>query len=184
MRKVERGEIVDYQTYEETRGEFRERVLSAKARRRIHVGESFTFLFENAITIRYQIQEMTRAERIVKEKDILHELETYNGLLGDAGQLGCTFLIEIDDPAERAIKLRQWLHLPEHLYVRMGDGTKIRPHFDETQRGVDRISSVQYLKFTVEGKIPVAVGIDYPGLESETRLTEDQRAALEEDLAS
>ena len=127
---------------------------------------------------------MMRAEKIVKEKDILHEIETYNGLLGDEGQLGCTFLIEIDDPAERAIKLREWLALPEHLYARMEDGRRVRPRFDEAQRGSDRISSVQYLKFPVGGRAPLAVGIDLSGLEHEIRLTADQRAALEEDLAS
>lgn len=179
-----RNEIVDYQTYEETREEFRAQVLSAKACRRIHVGDCFTFLFENALTVRYQIQEMMRAEKIVKEKDILHEIETYNGLLGDAGQLGCTFLIEIDDPDERAARLRQWLALPEHLYVRTMDGTKIRPRFDEAQRGSDRISSVQYLKFTIGDRVPVCVGIDMPGIENETRFSEDQKVALAEDLAS
>ncbi len=184
MARVERSNIVDYQTYEETRESFRAQVLSTKACRRIHVGDCFTFLFENALTMRYQIQEMMRTERIVKEKDILHEIETYNGLLGDPGQLGCTLLIEIDDPAERAEKLRHWIALPEHVYVRMEDGAKIRPVFDESQRGIDRISSVQYLKFSVGDKVPVAVGIDFPGLEHETNLTEEQRAALAEDLSS
>lgn len=182
MGKVQRSEIVDYQTYEETRERFREQVLAAKARRRIHVGDCFTFLFENPLTIRYQIQEMMRAEKIVKEKEILHEIETYNGLLGDEGRLGCTFLIEIDDPAERAVKLRRWLTLPEHIYARTEDGSKIRPQFDEAQRGSDRISSVQYLKFSVGGKVPVALGIDLPGLELEVQLTADQRAALVEDM--
>lgn len=184
MTKVERSEIVDYQTYEETRDSFRARVLSTKACRRIHVGNCFTFLFENALTMRYQIQEMIRTERIVRERDILHEIETYNGLLGDSGQLSCTLLIEIDDREERGEKLRHWLALPEHVYVRMDDGTKIRPLFDESQRGDDRISSVQYLKFSVGDRIPVAVGIDLPGLEHETSLTEEQRAALAQDLSS
>jgi hypothetical protein len=184
MRKIQRSEVVDYQTYEETREGFREQVLAAKARRRIHLGDCFTFLFENALTIRYQVQEMMRAEKIVREKEILHEIETYNSLLGDEGQLGCTFLIEIDDPAERAVKLREWLALPEHIYARMEDDRKIRPLFDEAQRGRDRISSVQYLKFPVDDKVPIALGIDLPGLEHESRLGEDQRAALAEDLAS
>lgn len=184
MQKVQRSEIVDYQTYEETRESFRERIFGVKARRRIHVGDQFTFLFENPLTIRYQVQEMMRAEKIVKEKDILDELETYNGLLGDVGQLGCTFMIEIDDPALRAVKLREWLALPEHIFARMEDGSKIRPLFDEAQRGGDRISSVQYLKFPAGGKTPVSLGIDLPGIEHETPLTEDQRAALAEDLVS
>ncbi len=184
MNKVQRNEIVDYQTYEETRESFRKRVFSAKARRRIHVGEYFTFLFENPLTIRYQIQEMVRAEKIVREKDIQHEIDTYNGLLGEDGQLGCTFMIEIDDPAERAVRLRKWLALPERIYARMEDGRKVRPLFDGAQRGEDRISSVQYLKFSVESDVPVALGIDLPGLETETVLSDDQRAALAEDLAA
>ncbi len=184
MRKVQHKEIVDYQTYEETRTEFQKRVFPAKAVRRIHVGEHFTFLFENALTIRYQVQEMMRAEKIIKAKDILHELETYNAVLGDEGELGCTLLIEIDDPSQRATMLRTWLDLPEHIYALLEDGSKARPNFDEAQRGEERISSVQYLRFPVGSRPPVALGIDHPGIESETRLTEAQKAALAEDLAS
>ncbi len=184
MKKVQPKEIVDYQTYGESRADFQKQVFPAKALRRIHVGEHFTFLFENALTIRYQIQEMMRAEKIVKARDILHELETYNALLGDEGELGCTLLIEIDDPSERAALLRKWLNLPEHVYALTEDGSKVRPRFDESQRGEDRISSVQYLKFPVGQKPPVALGIDQPGIEAQTKLTKAQRAALAEDLAS
>src|SRR5262245_51510276 len=100
MRTVTRGEILDYATYEETREEFRREVLREKARRRIHVGERLTFLFENALTTRYQIQEMVRAERIVKEREIAHEVATYNALLGGPGDLAATLLIEVEDSAE------------------------------------------------------------------------------------
>jgi hypothetical protein len=183
MKKVQHKEIVDYQTYEETRAEFQKKVFPVKAARRIHVGDHFTFLFENTLTVRYQIQEMMRAEKIVRARDILHELETYNALLGDEGELGCTLLIEIDDPGQRAARLRTWLLLPEHVYALLEDGTRVRPHFDAAQKGEDRISSVQYLKFSVGSRPPVALGIDLPGIEAETRLTESQRTALAEDLA-
>jgi hypothetical protein len=184
MAGIDRKEIVDYQTYEESRELFQKKVFAAKAPRRIHVGSYFTFLFENALTIRYQIQEMMRAERIVKEKDIQHELETYNAVLGGDGELGCTLLIEIDDPTQRALLLRKWLQVPEHIYARLADGDKVRPTFDPAQRGIERISSVQYLKFAVGQKPPVAIGIDLPGIEADTILTETQRSALAEDLAS
>jgi len=182
MKPVQRSDIVDYQTYEETRAEFQEEVFAAKSPRRVHVGDCFTFLFENALTVRYQVLEMMRAEKIVREKDILHELETYNALLGGDGELGCTLLIEIDDPEMRSVKLREWLALPEHIYARLDDGVKIRPEFDRSQVGRDRLSSVQYLKFPVQGKVPVAIGIDLRGIEAETRLSDDQKAALLEDL--
>ncbi len=183
MKTVPRSAIVDYQTYEDLRPEFRENVIAAKVRRRIHVGDCLTFLFENMLTVQYQIQEMMRAEKIVREKDILHELETYNQLIGGEGELGCTLMIEIDDPEQRARKLREWLRLPEHVYALLDDGTKIRPAFDPAQVGKDRLSSVQYLKFPVRGKAPVAIGTDLPGIKAETRLSDDQRAALAEDLA-
>jgi hypothetical protein len=183
VKRVGRDEIVDYVTYEDERDAFRERVLEVKRRRRIHVGDYCTFLFENPTTVRYQVQEMMRTERIVRERDVQHELDTYNALLGDEGELGCTLLIEIDDRAERDVKLREWLALPEHLYVRLEDGTLVRPRVDAGQRDDERLSSVQYLKFPVGGRVPVAVGIDLPAIAAETRLSDEQRAALAADLA-
>ena len=184
MRPVERKEIVDYVTYEEGRESFRAEVMAAKAPRRVHLGGYLTLLFENHLTVRYQIQEMIRAERIVKEAGILHEIETYNELLGGAGELGSTLLIEIDDPSVRTERLREWWRLPEQLYLQLEEGSRIRARFDERQRGDDRLSSVQYLKFDTGGRVPVAVGVDLPKLQAHALLSEPQRAALREDLAS
>ncbi|HSF06696.1 MAG TPA: DUF3501 family protein [Methylomirabilota bacterium] len=181
-RPVLRPDLLDARSYEGQRPALREEVFVVKARRRIHVGEFFTFLFENTVTIRYQIQEMLRAEHITDEAAIQHELDTYNALLGGVGELGCTLLIEIDDPTLRAVRLREWFGLPEHVYVRLPDGTKVSATFDPSQRGEGRLSSVQYLKFRVGRAVPVAVGIDLPGLTTETPLTPEQRAALTEDL--
>jgi hypothetical protein len=189
MKPVTRESLLDYVTYEERRDEIRRRVLEAKAPRRIHVAGVLTFLFENADTIRYQVQEMMRAERIVKEADIAHELATYNELLGGPGELGCTLLVEIDDPQERAARLSAWVELPWHVYVAVpaasgGPLEKVYARFDERQVGEGRVSSVQYLKFATGGRVPLAVGVDLGGhLEGETRLDEAQRAALAADLA-
>lgn len=182
MKGVGRTEILDYQTYEETRDGFRAAVLAEKARRRIHVGGCLTFLFENPLTVRYQIQEMVRVERIVRERDILHEIDTHNALLGAEGEIGCSLLVEIDDPDLRSVRLTEWFRLPQHLYSRLADGTLVRPRFDEAQRGRGRLSSVQYLVFPVAGQVPVAIGSDLPSFTAETKLTDDQRAALGEDL--
>ena len=132
---VRRNEIVDYATYEDTRDGFRAEVMKAKAVRRIHLGDYLTLLFENRLTIRYQIQEMIRAERMVRESDILHEIETYNEVLGDDGELGCTLLIEISDPVLRDRKLREWWSLPEKIYLLLENGTRVHATFDERQRG-------------------------------------------------
>jgi hypothetical protein len=178
MRKVERSDIVDFQTYNDSREEYRRRILEEKAKRRIHVGEHLTFLFESTETIRYQVQEMMRLEQIVRDKDIQHELDTYNQLLGGPGELGCTLLIEIDDQAARNQKLQAWLGLPQHVYIRLKDGGVVRALWDERQVGDTRLSSVQYLKFPVGAGEPVSIGVDHPELHAETQLTPEQRQTL------
>lgn len=184
MKPVERNEIIDYVTYEEKRDAFRDKVMQAKAPRRVHIGDYLTLLFENHLTMQYQIQEMVRTERMVKESDIQHEIDTYNEVLGGEGEFGCTLLIEIDDPAIRDVKLKEWWALPEKMYLLLEDGTRILATFDERQRGDDRVSSVQYLKFNTGGRVPVAVGVGLPTLQSETELSPEQRRSLEEDLSS
>ena len=183
-RPVHRSEILDYQTYEDVRDAFRSQIMAVKDVRRVHVGDYLTLLFENHDTVRYQIQEMIRAERIVRESDIAHEIQTYNELLGKGGELGCTLLIEIEDPALRDEKLAQWWVLPDRLYLKLHDGERVPADFDERQRGDGRLSSVQYLTFDTQGREPIAAGIDLPGLECETQLSEEQRRALAEDLTS
>ena len=180
---VRREEIVDYQTYEDNRGEIRSGAMAIKAPRRIHVGEHLTFLFENHDTMRYQIQEIMRAEKIVREDAIAEELDTYNGLLGGTGQLGCTLLIEIDNEDERRRMLTAWLGLQEHLYALDHDGNRSYAGFDPSQVGTDRLSAVQYLSFDLSTP-PVALGCDFPGMVLETNLDEAQRVALADDLAA
>ena len=182
MKPVTREEILDLTAYEKARPAIREQLLAVKAPRRVHLGDALTFLFENRDTVRYQVQEMVRAERMVRDEEIEHELETYNELLGRPGELGAALLIEIDDPAVRAVRLREWMGLPERLYVRTASGRKVRASYDARQVGEDRLSSVQYLKFDTGGEVPVAVGADHPRLTAEVDLSPEQRRALETDL--
>lgn len=184
MKPVERAEILDYVTYGEQREQIRAEALRAKSVRRILVGDHFTFLFENRETVRYQVQEMMRVEKIVKEDDVQHELDTYNELLHSAGTVGCTLLIGIDGEAERDTKLREWLGMNDHIYARMADGTRVTPKWDPRQVGDTRLSSVQYLSFTLGREAPVAIGIDMPGIEAETELSPSQREALQSDLTA
>jgi Protein of unknown function (DUF3501) len=181
--KIDRSEILRLEEYDARREAIRARVMEEKRRRRIHVGP-LTFLFENADTVRYQVQEMVRAERLYRDAEIQHEVDTYNELLGGPGELGCSLLIELPDPGERDAKLRAWRGLPEHLYAKLPDGRRIRPVYDRRQVGEDRLSSVQYLKFQVGGVAPVAIGADHPGLAAETLLTPEQRSALQADLGA
>lgn len=184
MKPVERADLLDYMTYTDQRPTIRSAALAAKAQRRFAVGRYLCFLFENRETVRYQVQEMMRVERIVREKDIQHELDTYNELLGADGRLGCTLLIGIDDPALRDVKLSAWMDLNDTLYLRMADGTVARPTYDPRQVGTDRLSSVQYLHFDTGGSTPVAVGCEHPDADvaGELLLSDEQQAALRADL--
>jgi hypothetical protein len=184
LKPIQRDEILDYVTYGEQRDRIRASALEAKRLRRIIVGEPFAFLFENRETVRYQILEMLRVEQIVKEADILHEIQTYNELLGSGGSLCATLLIGLEDEAERAVKLRAWIGLLEHVYARLDDGSRITPKWDPRQVGDERLSSVQYLSFELRGRAPVAIGVDWAeqGLVVEAALSDEQRAALQADL--
>ncbi len=182
MRAVRREEIMPVDAYQASREEIRKAILEVKRRRRVTAGV-LTFLFENPDTVRYQVQEMARAERLFRPEEIQHELDTYNELLGGPGELGCSLLIEIADPAERDAKLRAWKDLPRHLYAVRADGRRAPARFDPRQIGDDRLSSVQYLRFEVAAAAPVALGCDLPGLELETPIPPEQRAALAADLA-
>jgi hypothetical protein len=182
MRRLRREEIVDHVTYAETRDAFRQEVLAVKRPRRVHLGPDLTLLFENTLTVRYQVQEMMRTEQIVREADIRHEIDTYNELLGGPGELGATLLIEIDDPAVRAVKLQAWRDLPGHVYLELADRRRAYARFDPRQREEERLSSVQYLTFDVQGQAPVAAGVDLPDLTHHVPLTPEQQAALTADL--
>ena len=183
MRKVTREEILDWQSYGDVRAHERAQLLMVKAPRRVHLGEHLTLLFENPLTVRYQVQEMIWAERIVREADIQHEIDTYNELLGGAGELGCTLLVEIDDAARRDVLLRAWWDLPENIALRLEDGTWVPARFDARQRGEGRLSSVQYLLFPVGGKTPVGARVTLPEVALEVEFAPATRQALADDLA-
>lgn len=182
MKRVTRDEVLSRKDYEAIREKFRESVLRQKDHRRIHVGANLTFLFENHDTVLYQIQEMMRAEGIAGEPEVLHEIRTYNELLGDRGELGCTLLVEIEDAAKRNDLLSRWKDLPQTIYVETQDGTRIPASFDPRQVGTDRISSVQYMKFRIGDRVPRKVGCSHAELTTETILSPEQTAALCQDL--
>jgi hypothetical protein len=182
MTAVTRADILDHVTYSEGRDAFRRQAMEAKRPRRIHLGPHLTFLFENALTVRYQIQEMVRAEQMVREADIQHEVETYNELLGGPGELGASLLIEIDDPEDRARKLAEWHDLMDHVHARLTDGRRVPVTYDRRQVDETRLSSVQYVKFGTGGHVPVALVADHPAYRAEAVLTNEQRTALAADL--
>ena len=105
MRKLTVDDIVDMRAYERERDDFRRRIIELKRTRRIALGPILTIVFENTETMRWQVQEMARAERMLRDEQIAHEVETYNELIPDAGELSGTLFLELtSDDA-----LREWL---------------------------------------------------------------------------
>ncbi len=184
MKRITTSEILPLKEYDQQRDAKRTQIFKTKEERRVQIKPYLTFLFENHETILYQIHEMLRAEKQEGKKEIAHEIETYNELIGERGELGCTLMIEIEDPKERAEKLSQLLDLLPHIYLQTEKGAKIAPQYDARQVGDTRISSVHYLKFKVGDQIPQKVGCSHPLLTGETVLTPIQSAALCKDLIS
>ncbi len=105
MRKLTVDDIVDHRAYERERDEFRAAIIAMKKRRRIALGDHLTIVFENTDTMRWQVQEMARAERMLTDDAIAGEVETYNDLIPDPGELSATLFIELTSDE----LLREWL---------------------------------------------------------------------------
>lgn len=178
MKRVQRSELLDFVTYGEQRDRIRVSAMAAKDLRRVHLGEHLTFLFENHETTRYQVLEMMRSEQMVRESDIQHELDTYNGLLGGDGELGATLLIEIDDAAARPELLRKWRDLPRRVAMTFEDGGEAFAVVDEDQFNEEKASSVQFLTFKVQGRAPQGLKVDHPDYSAETAFSSDRKSVV------
>ncbi len=189
MRPVAVSEIMNLAEYELEREHWRPVVMALKDRRRVRVGGHLTFLFENHDTVRYQIQEMIRIERIVKPEEIAHEVGTYNELVPGKNELSASLLIEYETPAERDVKLRELVGLENHIWLAVGGLPRVQAVFDGRQIATDRISSVQYLKFRLPAeqaaRFPqgASIVVDHPRYMAEHPLTARELAELSQDLA-
>jgi hypothetical protein len=182
MPKLQRAQMLDLAAYELIRAQVRANIVDVQRPRRIQLGTQLVFMFENTTTVWYQVQEILRAERIADEAAIQREIDAYNARLGDSGQLGCCVVVAIEDRMLRERRLREWLGLPAHVYLRCAGGATVRATFDRTQGDGLRFAAVQIVRFHVDDWQPIAVGCDLPGLVAETALTEAQRDALQADL--
>lgn len=188
MRPIQLSEIKNIAEYEIEREALRPRMIALKDRRRIAVGDHLTLLFENRETVRYQIQEMMRIERMVKPEEMAREVETYNELIPDAGELSATLLIEFEDAEERKVRLRELLGLENHMWLVAGDQPPAKARFDTRQIATDRISSVQYLKFklspeqALEFKTRARIVVDHPAYNASRELTDAEREELAREL--
>ena len=192
MQKLTTADIKDLREYERERDAFRAEIIATKKRRRIALGDLMTIVFENTSTMRFQIQEMARAERMLSDEQIAHEVETYNQLIPNPGELSGTLFIEIEDNAE----LRKWLPklvgIQDHVAIAVDDEL-VRAHAEDAERLTreDTTTTVHYLKFAFSPEqrdafpgSKVRIVVDHPEYEADISLTDEQRAELAGDLAA
>lgn len=194
MRKISPSDLKSLHEYELIRDEWRREVIAAKARRRVLLGEKISLVFENRLTVLHQIQEMCRAERIVKPEAVRQEVEVYNDLLPDAGELAATLLVEITDQAGVREELDKLLGLTDgdRLWLEVG-GRRVYARFLGGQSREDRIAAVQYVRFPVgedpevrtaleSGPLPVVLHVVHPHLRASAALPDETRRELARDL--
>ncbi len=185
--------VLDIAEYEKQRPAFRARMIEAKKHRRVHVGPIMTFVFENRDTVVFQIQEMMRVERIVHEDQIQHEIDTYSRLLPSHNELSATLLIEITEKEKIKPTLDALVGLTKDSVFLIVGEHEIEAAFDEEQSEEGRISAVQYIRWTLNeieierlrfGEADVSLMVRHPNYHHFTRLTDEQRRAIAQDLSS
>jgi hypothetical protein len=153
MEKIEASALKNLHEYELARPEFRRRVIHLKGRRRVAVGPLVTLVFENRDTALFQIQEMLRAERIVDPAKVQDEIDVYNTLLPDRGEVAATLFIEITDESRVKPVLDAFIGLDEGKSLRMAiGGGEYFAKFEAGHGREDKISAVHYVRFPLGEK--------------------------------
>ena len=170
---------------------FEQKMIAAKAPRRIFLGDAMILCFENRDSVWWQVQEMCRVEGIRDPAAVQHELDTYNALLPNLEELSATLLVGYADPAERDQKLRLLVGLQNHLFLELDGFPRISARFDKEQFSTDRISSVQFVRFPLTSeqraafldfRKPAYFVVDHPAYAAKHPLPAGVRGALVEDL--
>ncbi|SEL10476.1 DUF3501 family protein [Nitrosovibrio tenuis] len=195
MPLINRDSLLTLEAYAKARQDFRARVMAHKKNRKIHLGENVTLIFEDELTIRYQIQEMLRAEKIFDEAGIQEELEAYGPLVPDGANWKATMMIEFPDPAERAARLRELIGIQDGVWVKVEAFDQIYAVADEDlERDTgEKTSSVHFLRFELAPSMiealrhgaPLSMGIDHPAYNAPPEsVTGAVRESLLNDLTS
>jgi hypothetical protein len=193
MAAITAESLMSLEQYARARKEFRAKVLAHKKPRTIRLGDHVTLVFEDELTMRYQVQEMLRVERIFEEEGILDELEAYNPLVPDGSNWKATMLIEYPDPGERKAALARLIGIEDKVWVRIGPGEKCYAIADEDldRENDEKTSSVHFLRFELDERAkgalragdPLAVGVDHPAYAAACDpVSPESRASLLGDL--
>jgi len=189
MNKVILDDIMGLPAYEKVREKFRQRVIELKKKRRVSVGGKVSLVFENRETVIFQIHEMMRAERITDLDKIREEIEVYNGLIPEPGELSATLFLEIEDQSHLRDDLLRFLGVDEAVFLKIGT-RKIQARFEEGRSKDDKISAVQYVKFpftaderaAFAGSAEATLLVEHPNYQAQVRLDAETRESLLADL--
>ena len=190
MKKIALDDILGFAAYEKVRDEFRREIIEKKKLRRVPVGENISLVFENRDTVIFQIQEMLRAERITDLDKIREEIAVYNELIPNPGELSATLFIEIEDQTHLRDELLKFLGIDEALNFKVGE-QRIPGRFEEGRSKEDKISAVQYVRFSFNAEsrqafiagVPAEIIIDHANYRASEVLSAAVQGFLAQDLA-
>jgi hypothetical protein len=193
MPQIARESLLSLEAYARSRAKFRARVIDHKRRRTVHVGAHLTLLFEDELTVRYQIQEMLRIERIFEEQGIRDELDVYNPLVPDGSNWKATMLLEYPEVEERRVRLAGLKGIEDRVWVQVEGCERVYAIADEDleRENEEKTSSVHFLRFELSGAMcralrggaGLTIGADHPQYRASIEVDPETRNALVEDLS-
>jgi len=193
MPRIDRASLMTLETYARERPQFRAKVIAHKKDRTVHLGEHVTLVFEDELTIRYQVQEMLRIERIFEEEGIQEELAAYKPLVPDGRNLKATMMIEYPDPAERSRQLSELIGIEDRVSIQVDSHERVWAVADEDleRENEEKTSAVHFLRFELDEAMVralkkgagLAIGVDHPRYTAEVEAPPPVREALVKDLA-
>ncbi len=172
MAKLTRDKLDTLETYSENRNAFRQQVIEHKKNRRVALGEHASLYFEDEMTMRYQVQEMLRIEKIFEADGIQEEIEVYNPLIPDGNNWKATFMIEYSDESERRQALAKLKGIDKHVWIKVADCDPVYPISNEDleRESEEKTAAVHFMRFELSDEMiskaksgqPIAMGIDHP----------------------
>jgi hypothetical protein len=195
MAKLTHDTLMTLEAYAKARNTFRAEVMAHKKHRQVHLGDHVTLLFEDALTMQYQVQEMLRLERIFEAELIQDELDVYNPLVPDGSNWKATMMIEYPDAEERQRKLATLTGIENRVWVQASGYDRVYAIADEDlDRTTDeKTSAVHFMRFELTPQMVAALkqgaglsmGVDHPGYQTTLDPVPAQiRASLLRDLQS
>ena len=170
--KITRDSLMTLEAYAKGRKDFRARVMAHKKDRTLHLGDHVTLIFEDELTMRYQVQEMLRAEKVFEEAGIQEEIDAYNPLIPDGRNFKATMMIEYEDEAERRAALAKLKGIEDKTWIRVAGHSPVYAIADEDleRETEEKTSSVHFLRFELDDAMARALkagsslsaGVDHP----------------------